>query len=261
MAARHANPGIRLRASALHRRPRGCDKLGHFPVGPDRPGRSEAAFADSEGLGKSHGAGGRACLGQHIARTAAAELGPLARLYPCAARGSGPGRPASGPPGPASPPTALRRLPPRRRRKCMSLGGGSRRRRVRLRSPGRAEARAPVGRVASTIGCSSGEPRVLTPAGGGEGRKPRVDWRPRRGTGRRARRRNLTPWQRAATSGGLPPRARAQVLKGEAAHPWEAAGSPAPAEIPRRLLRFFEVPHSWMLTCYAQNLTARRRQV
>lgn len=66
LAARHANPGIRLRASALHRCPRGCDKLGHFPGGPDRPGRSEAAFAVSEDVGKSHGAGGRARLGQQV---------------------------------------------------------------------------------------------------------------------------------------------------------------------------------------------------
>lgn len=66
MAARHANPGIRLRASALRRCPRGCDKLGHFPGGPDRPGQTTAAFADSEGLGKSHRAGGRACLGPQV---------------------------------------------------------------------------------------------------------------------------------------------------------------------------------------------------
>ena len=66
LAARHANPGIRLRVSALHRCPRGCDKLGHFLGGPDRPRRSAAAFADSEGLGKNHGAGGRACLRQQV---------------------------------------------------------------------------------------------------------------------------------------------------------------------------------------------------
>lgn len=132
MAARHANPGIRLRASALRRCPRGCDKLGHFPGGPDSPGQTTAAFADSEGLGKSHRAGGRACLGPQVGLQTQQRPNLVhERLYPCAARGSDPRRPASGPPAPPPPPTQLRRLPPRPRRKCVSLGGGSRRRRVR----------------------------------------------------------------------------------------------------------------------------------
>lgn len=116
LAARHANPGIRLRASALHRCPRGCDKLGHFPGGPDRPGRSEAAFAVSEDVGKSHGAGGRARLGQQVKSL---EVSPKRRscrppadrscrmpsFGPCS-RSPGRARAGGGTPGPATPPGA-----------------------------------------------------------------------------------------------------------------------------------------------------------
>ncbi|XP_027381784.1 A-kinase anchor protein inhibitor 1 isoform X1 [Bos indicus x Bos taurus] len=218
LAARHANPGIRLRASALHRCPRGCDKLGHFPGGPDRPGRSEAAFAVSEDLGKSHGAGGRARLGQQVGLLAQQQPPNLVhdRAFIPAQRV------VRAQDVLHQDRRRLHRLPPRsaaRRRAAAGsacrLGAGHGDGASGPRSPGRAEARAPVGRVASTIGCRSGELRVLTPAGGGERRKPRVDWRPRRGTGPRPRRRNLTPWQRAATSGGLPPRARAQISTGD----------------------------------------------
>lgn len=240
LAARHANPGIRLRASALRRCPRGCDKLGHFPGGPDRPGQTTAAFADSEGLGKSHRAGGRACLGQQVGLQAQQRPNlvherafipaqRVVRIHDVLHQDRQ--RLQSHPPSSA----ACRRAPAgSASHSGAGHGGGA----SGLRGPGQAKARAPVGKVASIIGCRSGEPRVLTPAGGGEGRRPRVDWRPSSGTGRRSRRRNLTPWQRAATSGWLPPRVLAQVLKGEAAHPWEAAGSPAPVDIPRSLQVF-----------------------
>lgn len=135
LAARHANPGIRLRASALRRCPRGCDKLGHFPGGPDRPGQTTAAFADSEGLGKSHRAGGRACLGQQVGLQAQQRpnlvherafipVQRVVRIHDVLHQDRQ--RLQSHPPS-----SAACRLPPRPRRKCVSLGGGSRRRRVR----------------------------------------------------------------------------------------------------------------------------------